>query len=452
MYEGKQVVRFVNNYKSKDLYNIGNEMDKRKGTGNYDDERTKFNIHYKDIKEKSLYQEVKNILENRNIEYLHKTKTNMLNGVTFTSGPEFFQTLGLPFKKSGRTYQSGDKEGQDILVPDIKSKDDIPEEVINYFDSCMEYLKSLVGEENIVMAHVHFDEDTPHLQAYFLPVVNEVKRKCFKRDSNGELIKEKVIGSNGKEKEVPILLRDSNNNIVYETVKGNFLNNDQFWKDLGGKNSFATIQDSFNKFINDKGYKLDRGKVGSNKKHQTKLEHQIEELKNEISNLWKDVDNYNDKLKKSKEILQNSSKEELNIKKNFVGYSAKEVEKLIDYSNNLKRINDINKYELESKDSKIFSLTHENEFYKNNKELINIRKYSHEKDNELRDKKTEVDYLNKALNTITRAFDIKLNRKPMLYISDYVKLSKEIINANRNINNEMDKASEDFHKLFEQEK
>lgn len=28
MYEGKQVVRFVNNYKSKDLYNIGNEMDK----------------------------------------------------------------------------------------------------------------------------------------------------------------------------------------------------------------------------------------------------------------------------------------------------------------------------------------------------------------------------------------------------------------------------------------
>ena len=43
------------------------------------------------------------------------------------------------------------------------------------------------------------------------------------------------------------------------------------------------------------------------------------------------IDNYNDKLKKSKEILQNSFKEELNIKKNLVGYSAKEVEKLIDY-------------------------------------------------------------------------------------------------------------------------
>lgn len=449
MYEGKQVVRFVNNYKSKDLYNLGNEMNKRKGTGNYDDERTEYNIHYKDIKEKNLYQEVKNILDSRNIEYLHKTKTNMLNGVTFTSGPEFFQTLGMSFKKSGRTYQSGDKEGQDILVPDIKSKDDIPKEVTNYFDSCMEYLKSLVGEENIVMAHVHFDEDTPHLQAYFLPVVNEVNRKCYKRDTNGELIKEKTINSNGKEKEVPILLRDDNNNIVYETVKGNFLNNDQFWKDLGGRNSFANIQDSFNKFINDKGYKLDRGKVGSNKEHQTKLEYQVGELKNEINRLWKDIDSYKDKLKKSKETYQNISKEELNIKKNLVGYSVKEVEKLIDYSNNLKRINDINKYELESKDTKIFSLSRENDFYKNNKELMNVRRHSHEKDNELRDKETEVEYLNKALNTITKALDIKLNRKPMLYINDYVNLSKEIINANKNIKKEMDEASEEFYKLFE---
>lgn len=31
---------------------------------------------------------------------------------------------------------------------------------------------------------------------------------------------------NGKDKEVPILLRDKNGEMVYETVKGNFLNND----------------------------------------------------------------------------------------------------------------------------------------------------------------------------------------------------------------------------------
>lgn len=40
MYDGKQVLRFVNNYKTKDLYLIGNKMNKRIGTGNYDSERT----------------------------------------------------------------------------------------------------------------------------------------------------------------------------------------------------------------------------------------------------------------------------------------------------------------------------------------------------------------------------------------------------------------------------
>lgn len=37
------------------------------------------------------------------------------------------------------------------------------------------------------MAQVHFDEDTPHLQVYFLPVVNEVKRKCYQRDKDDKI-------------------------------------------------------------------------------------------------------------------------------------------------------------------------------------------------------------------------------------------------------------------------
>ena len=199
MYDGKQVLRFVNNYKTKDLYLIGNEMNKRIGTGNYDSERTKFNVHYQDINKSNLYQEVKSILEDRNIEYSHKTKTNILNGVTF--------------KETDRVYQSGDKKGQNILVPDIKSKDDIPYEVTKYFNCCMKFLEDLVGKENIVMAQVHYDEDTPHLQTYFLPIVNEVKRKCYKRDSEGNLIKENgktIVTYSGKATE-----KDSNTEIDY---------------------------------------------------------------------------------------------------------------------------------------------------------------------------------------------------------------------------------------------
>ena len=46
MYDGNQVVRVENKYKKHDAYNIGVEMSERKGTGNYDKERTQFNVEY----------------------------------------------------------------------------------------------------------------------------------------------------------------------------------------------------------------------------------------------------------------------------------------------------------------------------------------------------------------------------------------------------------------------
>lgn len=439
MYDGKQVLRFINNYKTKDLYLIDNEMNKRIGTGNYDSERTKFNVHYKNINKSNLYQEVKSILEDRNIEYSHKTKTNILNGVTFTSGPEFFMTLGLPFKESDRIYQSGDKKGQNILVPDIKSKDDIPSEVTKYFDCCMKFLKHLVSKENIVMAQVHYDEDTPHLQAYFLPIVNEVKRKCYKRDSEGNLIKE-----NGK----TILLRDKDNKIIYESIKGNFLNNDQFWKDLGGRNSFANIQDKFNKYITSCGFKLDRGNIGSNKVHQTKLEYKINELKSEVNNLYKDIENYNNELNKSKKILENNIKSNnLNIKKNIIGYNSKDVEKLIDYSINLEKLNNINESKLDSNKRIINILSNENNLYKNNKELINSKKYIKKQSIEIKNKDEEIDYWKNAFEKVSDALDIKLNRKPMKYVSDYINLA-DSIKATKKLNKEAEDAAEEFHNLF----
>ncbi len=146
LYDGKQVVRVVTQYKKDDLYNIGVEMNKRKGTGNYDIERREFNYEYVSLTQNNLYQEVKTNLNKRKIEYLDRPNTNLLNGVTFTSGPEFFQSLGMKFKDSGRTYHTGDKKGQVVMIPVIKSKEDIPNAVTYFFDSCMEFLKNYVGE------------------------------------------------------------------------------------------------------------------------------------------------------------------------------------------------------------------------------------------------------------------------------------------------------------------
>ena len=66
MYDGKQVVRVVTQYKKSDIYNIGVEMTNRKGTGNYDIERRQFNFEYVSLTQNNLYQEVKKKLKDRN--------------------------------------------------------------------------------------------------------------------------------------------------------------------------------------------------------------------------------------------------------------------------------------------------------------------------------------------------------------------------------------------------
>lgn len=198
MYDGKQVVRVVNSYKKDDLYNIGKEMSDRKGTGNYEETRTEYNVEYVSLTQPNLYQEVKKKLKDRKIKYKDKPLTNYLNGVIFTSGPEFFQSLGMKFVDSGRTYHTGIKKGQNVIIPVIESQKDIPNAVTYFFDSCMDFLKSYVGEENIVLAQVHYDEDTPHLQAYFMPIVNEAKRKQYEKDKNGNIIKEEYVNKKAK--------------------------------------------------------------------------------------------------------------------------------------------------------------------------------------------------------------------------------------------------------------
>src|SRR5699024_4804486 len=126
-------------------------------------------------------------------------------------------------------------------------------------------------------------------------------------------------------------------------------------------------------------------------------------------------------LNKSKEVLENNVKNNnLNIKKNIIGYSSKDVEKLIDYSTDLERLNNINKNKLDSNENTINRLSIENNFYKNNKELIDSKKYIHKQSIELKNKDDEINYWKNAFEKVSDALDIKLNRKPMKYVSDYI--------------------------------
>ena len=191
----------------------------------------------------------------------------------------------MNFKPNGRKIEYGKNKGENILIPNIKDEKDIPEKVKTFFKDSYDFLEDLVDKENIVYAEVHYDEDTPHMHFYFIPVVNEVKRKVFETDSKGNLVKHEVTGKDGIKKLSPIQKKDASGKNVFTTEKGKFVNCDQFWKEKGGKASYAKIQDDYNKYINDKGYNLFRGNIGDNVYHKTKAQKEIEDMNNQIEEM-----------------------------------------------------------------------------------------------------------------------------------------------------------------------
>ena len=362
MYDGNQVLRFENKYKVSDLGGLGIELIQRKGTGNYDKDRTIFNYSYVPLIKSTLQEQVYSKLKDNKIYYNDGKNTNLLNGAIITSGKEFFQSLGMKFKESDRTHQVGKDKGKPILVPDIKSKEDIPEKVKKFFDESYSFLENLVGKDNVVYAEIHYDEDTPHLHFYFMPIVSVVKRKVFETDSNGNIVYREGIDKKGNKKMYPVQKKDINGKNIFKTEKGKFLNCDQFWKNLGGKTSYAKIQDDYNKFITEKGYNLFRGVIGDNKHHKTKAEKEIDDLNDKIKEMKTEFERnkkLNDiEIETTKEISKIDSKDILNpVKRKVVGYKEEDVNKLIDYSKQIQKQNSNNQGIIKKKDVLINELT-----------------------------------------------------------------------------------------------
>lgn len=279
MFDGYQVLTISNKIKSADIGGLSKELTERKGTGNYDKERTKFNVEFVPLCSSDLASSTYKTLKNNNVEFnKNNKKINLLNGCVVTSGQEFFKSLGMKFENTGEVHTEGKHIGEPTQKVVIKSEEDIPEKAMEYFRSSNEFLSELVGKENVVYSAIHFDENTPHLQLYFTPVVHEVKRKVFETDKDGHQILKPYITKDGDEKMIPIQKKDENGKNVYEIEYGNFLNSDQFWKSKGFKTSYAQIQDDYNKFITEKGFNLDRGEIGANKNHLTKAEKQLKDL------------------------------------------------------------------------------------------------------------------------------------------------------------------------------
>lgn len=413
MFDGKQVLTITNKIKSSDIGGLSKELTDRIGTGNYDTNRTKYNIEFIPLCSTNLASSTYKTLYKNNVEFNKNNKNiNLLNGCIITSGQEFFKSLGMKFEDTGKKYLTGEHKGEPINKVVINNPNDIPEQVLNYFKYSHEFLSNLVGKENVVYSAIHFDEDTPHMHFYFTPVVNEVHRKVFETDSNGHQILKSYIGKDGKEKLIPIQKKDENGKNLYSIEKGKFLNCDQFWKDKGFKTSFAKIQDDYNKFITSKGFNLDRGQIGGNKYHQTKAEKYLEELQEE--NKLMELELNKNKTLNEVEILYKDKISNVDTnpllnpeKGKIIGYKEKDINNLSKYSKeitkdnlNKSKIIEQNEIKLESKQKQIDKLNTEIKNLKSGKTLIEKDKIIENQNLIIKEKDDTIKYQNTIISSL----------------------------------------------------
>lgn len=116
-------------------------------TPNADPERTHLNSHYKANNVESALANYSQILGT----LTKKVRTNAVKAVEFliTASPE--------------VMQEKDKSEQ-----------------MSYFRDALTFLKDKHGEENIVCAGVHFDETTPHMYVYVVPIDEKKHLNCRK--------------------------------------------------------------------------------------------------------------------------------------------------------------------------------------------------------------------------------------------------------------------------------
>ena len=279
-----QVLR-VEGFSKGSLMGIGREVEREENyvlqhrNPDIDIERTHLNHIYKQTKN-GMYSEFKDICKKLNVSNADNLKKNAtaFEGIVITSDKEYFENLG---------YVPGQEP---------------PEKVKEFFDKSYDFAKQEIGfqgtDNNILSAVVHYDETTPHLQLYYVPVVDSWKDKVYQKDENGKVLK----NENGS----PIQARDNKGKIIYNDIENSEerrLNRTQFWQNKGGKNSYSLMQDRYYEQIS-KEYGLGRGEKGSTKQHTTKAQWEAQKLEKELDIKTKELTAHQQKIEKLKSELE----------------------------------------------------------------------------------------------------------------------------------------------------
>lgn len=230
-------------YKRENLKGIYRHNERRnKNYSNKNIDKSKSHLNYS-IKEPtySYEKEFDKIREKYNLKGQVKTVSNIVCEYIITSDKEFFESIGE--KETKRYFETAYK-----FVCEYKN----------------------LGEQYILSAKVHLDEETPHLHLAFIPVIHTTDKK-------GNAI-DKIACS-------------------------------EFWK---AKDSYIQLQNAFYSYITKNGFDLERGK-SSSRKHLSVKD-------------YKEITNY----EKSKQTLKDINIELPNVPsiKDFGKLTAKRDEKI----------------------------------------------------------------------------------------------------------------------------
>lgn len=216
-------------------------------------------------------------MENLNATFREKKDSVAFEGMIVTSDSAFFERLGY--------------------VPGLPP----PPEVKEFFERAYVFALRYIGyhgtDENILSAVVHYDETTPHLQLYYLPLVETAKKKVYALNEDGKVLR--------NEKGSPVQMKDEYGKSVYEYVKLEQpkLCSSDFWAERGGQHSYGNMQDEFYEAISVR-YGLERGEVGSNKKHTTKYEWQMKKQQAELDEANRKLQNKNTEIAIAEDKLE----------------------------------------------------------------------------------------------------------------------------------------------------
>ena len=170
-------------------YKHNERKTKNHSNKNIDSSKTELNYYLKK-NELSYIKEFDKIKEKYDLKGQIRSNSNIMCEMVFTSDQKFFDKIG--YEESKRYFEESYK-----FICEYKN----------------------LGEQNIISAVVHMDEDTPHMHLLFIPVIHTTDKQGNKIDK--------------------VCCRD-------------------FWK---GKTSYRDLQNSYFKHISEKGFKLERGEL-----------------------------------------------------------------------------------------------------------------------------------------------------------------------------------------------